>query len=82
VIENIFQVANEAVQLAFVEFSLTQVPIEIRSATLRVSIPLDLLFVSPDLLDVSIVSEIRGLFEMGLHSSNQVAPSGIRNILG
>jgi hypothetical protein len=82
VLDDVFQIADEAVQLAFVEFSFAQVPIEVRSLPLRISIPLDLLFVSLDFLDVSMVPEIRGPFEVTLHTGYQVARSGIWDILG
>jgi hypothetical protein len=75
VIDNILQVADESIQLALIEFSLAQVPIEIRSAVLRVSIPLDLFLVSLDLLDVSVASEISGPFEVALHTPDQVPGS-------
>src|SRR4030088_1290572 len=56
--------------------------IEVRGATLCVPIPLDLLFVSLDLLDVPIVAEIRSPFEVILHTRDQVSRSRIRGILG
>src|ERR1700680_781358 len=82
VINNIFQIVDDAIQLALVEMSLAQMPIEIRRAALCVSISLDLFFVSLDFLDVSMAPEIRSPFEMILHTGDQITGSGIWNILG
>src|SRR6266481_3742460 len=73
VVDNIFYIVDERVQIAFVVFSLAQLSIEVRSAALRVSIALDLLLVFLDLDGIAAIGKARRSLEIILYPSDEIA---------